>query len=119
MKVAIFGCGPSGLIAAHAAATLGHDVAIFSRKKFSKTFGAMYLHEPIHRVSPRDPEMEIRIIKFGSRQGYAANVYGDPNAEVSWDKFHNGSSPGWDLAEAYRKLWALYEGLIVDMDLSS
>jgi len=114
MVVVILGCGPAGLIAAHAAATKGHDVKILSRRVRSEMFGAMYLHEPIPGISPAEPEMEIYVTKTGTREGYAENVYGDPSAEVSWDRFDTGPTPGWDLKEAYKLLWAMYSHLIVD-----
>ena len=118
MKVAILGCGPTGLIAALAAETLGHEVVIYSRKKKSQTFGAMYLHMPIPGISPEEPEMEIQVVKMGSREGYAMNVYGDVRAKVSWDKFQDGPTPGWDLALAYDKLWLRYDHKIVDIALT-
>jgi len=118
VKVAILGCGPAGLIAAHAAVTLGHDVSVFSIKKKSQTFGAMYLHEPIYEVSPTEPDMEITVVKMGTRKGYAMNVYGSPDAEVSWDKFEDGPTPAWDLAAAYDKLWEMYEGIVCHKPLT-
>ena len=118
MKVAVLGCGPTGMIAAHAAATLGHDVAIISRRLYSATFGAMYLHIPIPGISPDKPEMEIKVVKLGTREGYAENVYNDRNAEVSWDKFNDGPTPGWDLALAYEKLWRKYESRIIDVNIT-
>ena len=118
MKVAILGCGPAGLIAAHAAVESGHDVSIFSLKSKSRTFGAQYLHEPIYGVSPETPEMEIHVVKLGTKEGYALNVYGSRDADVSWDKFEDGPTPGWDLAAAYDKLWALYEGLVIHKPLT-
>lgn len=77
-------------------------------------FGAMYLHEPIPLISPTQPEMMIEVVKTGTRQGYAEKVYGDPNAEVSWDKFNTGPTPGWDLKLAYAELWERYSDLIED-----
>jgi hypothetical protein len=118
LKVAILGCGPSGLIAAHAAASLGHEVAIFSRKIRSKTFGAMYLHEPIPGVSPTEPELEVNIVKMGTRENYALKVYGSRDASVSWDRFQDGPSPAWDLADAYAKLWTLYNHRIININLT-
>ena len=118
MKVAILGCGPTGLIAAHAAANLGHEITIYSRKMKSHTFGAMYLHQPIPGVSPDDPELEVNIVKLGTREGYARSVYGDENAEVSWDKFVDGPAPAWDLAAAYSKLWDRYAHRIFDVELN-
>jgi len=118
MRVAILGCGPAGLIAAHAAEESGHDVTIFSRKRKSETFGAMYLHEPIPGVSPEKPEMNIYISKIGTREGYAKNVYGNPNAPVSWDTFADGEVPAWSLRNAYGKLWHRYESRIKDQNLT-
>ena len=118
MKVAILGCGPAGMIAAHSAATLGHNVAIFSRKRLSPMFGAMYLHAPIPGISPNSPEMYIEVFKNGTREGYAEKVYNDPAAPVSWDKFVCGKTPGWDLKKAYHKLWGMYSHLIWDTDIT-
>ena len=114
MKVAILGCGPAGLIAAHSAITGKHDVTILSRKRRSPMFGAMFLHAPIPGISPSRPELYIDIMKTGTKQGYAEKVYNDPMAEVSWDKFAVGVMPGWDLRTAYAELWLRYSDLIVD-----
>jgi len=118
VKVAILGCGPAGMIAAHSASTAGHDVAIFSRKRLSPMFGAMYLHAPIPGISPKQPEMVIEVLKTGTRQGYAEKVYGDPEAPVSWDKFDIGPTPGWNLKKAYHELWRRYQHLIWDMEFT-
>jgi hypothetical protein len=118
VKVAILGCGPSGLIAAHAAVTAGHDVIILSRRVRSETFGAMYLHEPIPDISASTPDMMIEVSKTGTKWGYAENVYGDREAPVSWDRFEPGSTPGWDLRVAYLSLWRRYSSLIEDTTLT-
>lgn len=117
MRVAILGCGPAGLIAAHAAEQMGADVAIFSKKVRSEMFGAMYLHEPIPGIHPGEA-MEIQVVKFGTREGYASNVYGDPNAPVSWDKFDSGPTRGWSLGVTYHSLYDLFSPLILDTDLT-
>jgi len=94
-------------------------VVIYSQKVKSTIFGAQYLHKPIPGISPEEPELEINVKKFGTRAGYAANVYGDPKAEVSWDKFNGGPTPGWDLKRIYDTLWEQYEEDIIDVALSS
>jgi hypothetical protein len=116
-RVAVMGCGPAGLIAAYAVEQLGHTVTIFSRPTVSRVFGAMYLHAPIPNISDREPELQIDVQKIGTREGYAENVYGDPNAPVSWDKFDQGWTPGWDLGKAYRRLWQIYEQRIVSAEI--
>ena len=118
VNVAILGCGPSGLIAAHAAVTKGHDVVILSRRVRSETFGAMYLHEPIPGISQGKPELMIEVSKTGTKWGYAENVYGNREAPVSWDKFEPGPTPGWNLKSAYNELWGMYSDRIVHADLT-
>jgi len=118
VRVAILGCGPAGLIAAHSAVTAGHDVTVISHKRRSPTFGAMFLHEPIPDISPKNPEMEIEVTKTGTREGYAEKVYGDPNVPVSWDRFNGGPTSAWSLRYAYGKLWDLYSDLIQDLPLT-
>lgn len=118
MNVAILGCGPAGLIAAHSAVTLGHDVVILSRRVRSETFGAMYLHEPIPAISQGKPEMMIEVSKTGTKWGYAESVYGNREAPVSWDKFEPGPTPGWNLKTAYAELWSRYSDLILNTDIT-
>jgi hypothetical protein len=118
MKVAILGCGPAGLLAAHAVARAGHEPNVYSHKVKSQMFGAMYLHRAIPGITSDNPELEIRVIKSGTREGYANKVYGDPSAPVSWDLFEPGVVPGWDLAKAYDKLWEMYEHTIVSEDVT-
>jgi len=117
MNVAVLGCGPAGLLAAYAAEELGHQVTILSRKQKSEMFGAMYLHEPIPGLCDDEPEFQVQVTKIGSRAGYANNVYGDPGADVSWDKFEDGLTPAWSLSSLYRYLWSVYEDKIVDVTL--
>lgn len=117
MQVAVLGCGPAGLLAAEALAQHGHEPVIISKKIKSVMFGAMYLHAPIPEVTPDKPELYIDVIKVGSREGYAQNVYGDPKHEVSWDLIPDEGMPGWDLKKAYDKLWDRYEDHIKDVTL--
>jgi hypothetical protein len=117
MKVRIVGAGPAGLMAAHAAVQAGHDPRIYSPYTKSKMFGAMFLHRAIPGVTPDEPELQIRVRKQGTREGYAAKVYGDPGHPVSWDKFEDGIIPAWSLGRAYDKLWTMYHHSIVDARL--
>lgn len=117
--VAILGCGPAGLLAAHAAVRAGYDINIISRKQESKMFGSMYLHEHIPEITDPNPAFGVSIRKEGTREQYALKVYGDPKASVSWDKFKSGEVPAWDLKLAYRVLWELYESFITDVSLDA
>lgn len=118
-NVAILGCGPSGLFAAHAVAgLLGHDVTIFSIRQKSVMPGAMYLHDPIPDLTPAEPEAMVRYIKVGSKEGYAEKVYGSPDAPCSWDGFPEGELPAWSMARAYEELWRRYEHRIIDQPIN-
>ena len=80
MRVAVLGSGPAGLLAAHACVQQGVEPKIYSLKEKSLMFGAMYLHEPIPDLNDPDrPDHDIMIVKEGTREGYAKNVYGDKN----------------------------------------
>jgi hypothetical protein len=97
-------------LAALATEQAGHDPIIFSKDNFkSPMFGAMYLHEAIPGLNdPLVPDFEIDVIKVGSREGYAYNVYRNREAPCSWDVISPGPTPAWDLAAAYSKLWERY-----------
>jgi hypothetical protein len=62
--------------------------------------------------------MSILVSKTGTREGYAENVYGDPLAPVSWDRFDVGETPGWSLTYAYNVLWGRYSDLIRDTEVT-
>src|SRR5436853_355407 len=77
----------------------GHQPMIFSERVRSRMFGAMYLHRPIPGIHHEDdpPDFTLDITKYGTREGYARNVYGDPTADCSWDVIEEGETPAWDL----------------------
>lgn len=118
--VAILGAGPAGLLAALAAEHCGLSPTIFAKGEKSEMFGAMYLHRAIPGMhSPGKPDFEIDIIKTGTKEGYAYNVYGDREAPASWDSFTAGSTPAWDLHETYDRLWERYRSNIKNFELET
>lgn len=120
LRIAVLGCGPAGLMAAHAVKRqTGQMPLIYSRKVKSVMFGAMYLHKPIPGITPgiNSPEFMVDVIKNGTRDGYAKLVYGDPNAPCSWDVIKPGRNPAWHLGAAYNKLWDLYADDIIHCNL--
>lgn len=117
MRVAILGCGPAGLMAAHAVTLLGHEPVIISKKEPSKMFGAMYLHKPIYGVNAPKPDFHLDVMKAGTAAEYAEKVYGNPGHPVSFDMYETGEVPGWDLAATYERLWDTYSDLIQDTEL--
>lgn len=114
-RVAVLGCGPAGLLAAHAVALAGHEPMIISEAaRKSEIPGAVYLHKPIPEVTTAVPDATVRFVKLGSREGYAKKVYGSRFAPCSWDKFDEGEYPAWSLAKAYNTLWDRYMHLIAE-----
>lgn len=109
-KVAILGCGPSGMVAAHAAIMAGCQVVIYSWKQKSNMYGAQYLHSPIPFVSSPSP-VRVNYQLRGTAEEYRAKVYGKKDVEVSpvsLREFHYA----WDIRDTYDKLWYLYHDLI-------
>jgi len=117
MKVAVLGCGPAGLFAAHAANQLGHDVTILSRKKQSVITGAQYLHSEVPDVTDGEPHGVLNYVRVGNAQGYAHKVYGTPDAPCSWHRFPSGEYAAWSLEAAYRNLMALYWDEVLDLEI--
>lgn len=108
MKVAILGCGPAGLMAAHAAVIEGHEVDIISKRRKSEMFGAQYLHKPI----PSLPEVSSGIVVYrleeGTHEEYRHKVYGHEfGGEVSTQQFGEPHD-AWDIRATYGFLWDLY-----------
>jgi hypothetical protein len=115
MKVAVLGCGPAGLMAAHAAVLNGDEVTIISKKQKSHIHGAQYGHKAVPELNDhRRPDARIRYVKIGERKVYASKVYGDPDAPCSWDHFEEGLHKGWSLHDTYERLWARYSRLVRD-----
>lgn len=115
--IAVLGCGPAGLLAAHAAKKSGFEPVIFSAAvEKSEMPGAIFLHEPIPDIAV--PQMAVRFQKRGTREGYAAKVYGDPRARCSWDAFEDGEErPAYSMRLAYDLLWDLYADRICPMKI--
>jgi hypothetical protein len=107
MRIAILGCGPSGLVAAYAVERTGAVVHIFSKPRKSEMFGAQYLHRGIPGIPSGNP-MAISYQLQGSIEDYRAKVYGP--------SYHGSVSPveletshlAWDIRHTYDQLWAIY-----------
>lgn len=106
MKVLVLGCGPAGLMAAHAATILQHDVIIVSKPRKSHMKGAQYLHQPIPMASTT--AFVVRYQLVGSNDEYKYKVYGDARVDSVSPEDLTGSHMGWDIREAYDWLWGTY-----------
>lgn len=105
MNIAILGCGPAGLLVAHAAKQRGHGYEIFSKKRPSVLGGAQYLHRHIEGLTPPKPEAMVEFRHLGTQAGYASKIYDDPTFRTSWDQFDEGIHEVWNLRSAYERLW--------------
>lgn len=107
MNIAVLGCGPAGLVAAHAASRAGHDVCIFSKARKSEMFGAQYLHEPIPGIEP-GPSIDVSYRLRGTASEYRRKVYGpDYDGAVSPEDLGE-SHKAWDIRTTYDALWERY-----------
>jgi hypothetical protein len=117
LRVAVFGCGPAGLMAAHAAALSGCDVVVYSKARKSRLYGCQYLHAPIPGVTEGDP-VDVRYQLVGTEGEYREKVYGGTwNGDVSpgtLDTDHEA----WDIRQTYDKLWEMYGSFVIDWDFS-
>lgn len=118
--VAILGCGPSGLLAAHACAMRDVPFVVFSKPIKSMLGGAQYSHIPIPGIHYEDePEALLTYQVVGDTSTYQNKVYGDnPVPFVSMEKVEDGKQvPAWNLRKMYDQLWDLYHFRIVDYDI--
>lgn len=117
-SVAIFGCGPSGLMAAHAAEMLGWNFEVFSKKRKSFLFGSQYLHKPI----PGMTECHAAVVEYhleGTPQEYRRKVYGESwDGTVSPEDLENDHY-AWDIRQTYDKMYDAYEDNIHDCEVDS
>ena len=108
-RILVLGCGPAGMIAAHAASSMGHDVSIISANPRPSTmYGAQYLHAPIPHVTEGRP-VTVNYVLNGSTRGYRDKVYGALGRDlvVSPDALAENHS-AWDIRYTYNRLWEMY-----------
>ncbi len=120
-SVAILGCGPAGLLAAHAARWSGvplEQIHIFSRPVKSTLYGAQYLHKEIDGLI-LDPPAILEYKLEGYLLGYRSKVYGLDEVEfVSPELYLEGEEYlAWNLRQAYDFLWDMYCDRIVNLTL--
>lgn len=122
MRIAILGCGPSGLIAAHAALAHfdgEHQINIFSLKRPSPIYGAQYLHQPIPGVPLAADPTVIRYVMRGTPESYLTKVYGEKWDGTISDDLRDQAHVAWDLRGTYEWLWKTYEPLIQEVTFPS
>ena len=118
MRVAVFGCGPAGLMAAHAAKVSGARVDIYSRRRKSELYGCQYLHAPIPGMTDVAP-VEVRYMLHGDTEQYKRKVYGESwEGQVSPEDYL-GTHMAWDIRRTYDNLWAEYGKYVFGTELSA
>jgi hypothetical protein len=117
VKVAVIGCGPAGLAAAHAAIGRGADVQIFAPKNKTPQNGPLLMQRPLPGINTNHPDGTIhQIVINGSILGYRYKLYGDINIGINGDILVP-SYPAWRHKETYDALWSRYHHLIIDMHI--
>ena len=115
-RVAILGCGPAGLMVAHAAQMSDWALQIYSKKQKSQLHGAQYLHQSIPKIDCGGPN-QVSYKLRGTPEEYRRKVYGEVwDGTVSPEDFMEEHS-AWDLRSAYDWLWKQFEPWIVHCDL--
>lgn len=116
MHVLVLGCGPAGLIAAHAATLAGHEVIIASKRRKSELYGAQYLHAPIPEMTDTDP-VEVKYTLEGTPAEYRKKVYG-PTSRVSVSpEVLDVDHSAWDIRHTYDNLWKRYGATVQDFSI--
>jgi hypothetical protein len=118
--VAILGCGPSGLLAAHACWLNDIPFVIFSRKRKSNLGGAQFSHIPIPGLYEEEDASKLTYHVEGDAETYQRKVYGSSDIPfVSFDNVVEGQVvQAWPLRDSYETLWDRFEDSIVDLDIS-
>lgn len=116
---AILGCGPSGLLAAHACEMRQVPYVIFSKAVKSVLGGAQYSHIGIPGIhdSDQEPDAKLTYRVEGDAETYQAKVYGDsPVPFVSMSSRTDGEIvPAWSLPDMYDQLWDRYAHKVVEL----
>lgn len=108
--IAILGCGPAALMAAHACAIREKLFVIISRPIRSRIGGAQFLHRPIPGATPEMPDGHITYRLEGDPGIYQTKVYGKMDVPfVSMAAIEDGQEvPAWSLERLYSNLWEFF-----------
>jgi hypothetical protein len=105
LRIAIFGIGPSGMVAAAAALRAGANITLISKtEERSQLFGCQYLHAPIPGYEDV-PKATVDYSLTGTPDEYREKVYGQ-----LWDGKTSpedliGTHDAWDIRETYHQMY--------------
>lgn len=120
LRIAVLGCGPTGLAAVHAISRASNQTAlihIFSKKRKSHLYGAQYLHQPLPGIGP----VATAVVDYqlqGEVEGYRQKVYGDAYVPQVSVEHLTGKAPAWDIRGTYDRLWDLYSQYVTDCTIT-
>lgn len=118
MRCAILGCGPAGLLAAHACKMNYVDFDIFSKARKSHLFGSQYLHEPIPGLTEEgDMGVPVKYIVEGTPEQYRRKTHGKWwGGRIDPEEFQTDHT-AWNIRQHYDLLWNMYGGLVDDYEI--
>lgn len=119
MNVAILGCGPTGLIAAHACALRDVGYTIFSKRRKSFLFGSQYLHEPIPGIVEEPEGVWVKYINVGSPEEYRRKTHGKFWDGIAAPEDFETEHRAWNIREAYDRLWQKYGRYVENYEFKS
>lgn len=113
VKIAIWGTGPAGLLAAHAASLNGHEFRCFGLGVKSELFGAQYLHKEIPGI-PDIPRLMLTHEFRGDIDGYRRKVYDELYVDTVSPQTYTGTQLAYDIRYAYNWLFKQYWSSLVE-----
>jgi hypothetical protein len=117
-RVAIIGCGPTGLMAAHACKLNGVDFTVYSKRRKSFLFGSQYLHEPIPDLVEEREGRQVQYINVGTPEEYRRKTHGKFWDGIIAPEDFETEHVAWNIREAYDRLWMRYGRGVVDAQIN-
>jgi hypothetical protein len=116
-RVAILGCGPTGLIAAHACRMKGVKFTVLSKKRKSELFGSQYLHEPIPGIIEEVEGEPVKYLNVGTPEQYRRKTHGKYWDGIIAPEEFETDHWAWNIREAYDRLWRRYGSLVYEYSI--
>lgn len=116
--IAVLGCGPAGLLAAHACVMSGVDrseIRIYSKVRKSHLYGAQYMGAPIPGIQMGRPTVLTYSLR-GTIDQYRNKVYGHTFKGIVSPQDFMGVHQAWDIRAMYDWLWQEYESLMRNVE---
>lgn len=119
-RVAVLGCGPAGLLAAHAVRMAGCHPVIIGRKVKSRPGGAQFIDRPVSGLKTPLEKFYVRMMLEGEGDNYTRRLYEGHDIPVrsSWHNYVGKETvEAWGMTELYDQLWDDFSDEIIDLEL--